>query len=57
MNKTQVVGIGIGIIGFATYLLTENNVIHTISGVLCAISLGFVFKWIPFKKQRNSNNG
>jgi len=51
MNKTQVVGIGIGIIGFATYLLTENNVIHTISGVLCAISLGFVFKWIPFKKQ------
>ena len=53
MNKTQIIGIGIMLIGIAAYLLTENNIIHTISGSLCAIGLGYIFKWIPFKKRKS----
>ena len=51
MNKTQIIGIGIIVFGIAIYFLTENSIPQTISGVLCAIGLGFVFKWIPFRKQ------
>lgn len=54
MNKIQIIGIGIIGIGIAAYFLTQDNIIHTISGTLCAIGLGFVFKWIPFKKQKSS---
>lgn len=51
MNKTQIIGIGIVIIGIAAYFLNENNIIHTISGILSAIGLGLVFNWIPFRKR------
>jgi hypothetical protein len=54
MNKTQIIGIGIGIIGIMAYFFTENGVIHTVSGVLCAISLVFIFKLIPFKSKKIS---
>jgi hypothetical protein len=54
MNKAQIIGIGIGIVGIMAYFFTENGVIHTISGVLCAISLGFIFKWLPFKSNKIS---
>ncbi|WP_286852500.1 hypothetical protein [Xanthomarina sp.] len=54
MNKTQIIGIGIIAFEIATYFLTENSMLQTISGVLCAIGLGFVFKWIPFNKQNST---
>tara|TARA_R110002073_G_scaffold128999_5_gene275225 strand:+ start:20454 stop:20612 length:159 start_codon:yes stop_codon:yes gene_type:complete len=51
MNKAQIIGIGIGAIGIAAYFLTENNIIHTISGVVCAIGLAYVLKLLPIKKR------
>lgn len=54
MNKLQIIGIGIGIVGISASLLLDISIIQPISGVLCAIGLALVFKWIPFKKQ-NSN--
>ncbi|MFT6698835.1 MAG: hypothetical protein ACJAVD_000320 [Porticoccaceae bacterium] len=54
MNKTQIIGIGIIIIGIAAYFLTGNNIVHTISGALSTIGLSFVFKWIPFRKRKLS---
>lgn len=52
MNKTQVIGIGIGIfiIGVTTYFLTANNIIHALSGSLSTIGIAFALKWIPLKK-------
>lgn len=52
MNKTQAIGIVIGIIGIMACFLTENGIIHTIFGALCAVALGFIFKWIPFKRKK-----
>jgi hypothetical protein len=49
MNKSQIIGIGI-----IAYSLVDNNIIRTLSGVLCAIGLGFIFKWISFKKQNST---
>jgi multisubunit Na+/H+ antiporter MnhG subunit len=51
LNRSQTIGIGIIVIGLTIYFLSENNFISTLSGVLCAIGLGFVFKWIPFTKK------
>lgn len=50
MNKLQIIGIGIIIVGIIAYLLVDHNIISTLSGALCAIGLGYIFKWIPFKK-------
>ena len=54
MNKSRIIGIAIIFFGTISYLLLDNNVMQTISGVLCAVGLGYIFKWIPFKNQ-NSN--
>jgi len=54
LNRTQIIGIGIVIIGITTYFLVENSIIHTISSASCAIGFGFIFKWIPFKKRNLS---
>lgn len=51
LNRAQIIGITIVLIGFAIYYFTVNTIVNTISGVLCAIGLGLVFKWIPFGKQ------
>ncbi|MEO8934365.1 MAG: hypothetical protein ABI295_08655 [Xanthomarina sp.] len=51
MNKTQIIGIGITIIGIVVPFLFENPIIQTASGVLSAIGLGFVLKLLPLKKQ------
>jgi hypothetical protein len=52
INKTQIIGIGIVIVALTTSILTESTLISTTSGVLTAIGVGFIFKWIPFKKQK-----
>jgi hypothetical protein len=31
--------------------LVDYSLMQAISGPLCAIGLGYVLKWIPFKKQ------
>ena len=54
MNKSQIIGIVIIIVGIVAYLLFDNSIIQTTSGILCAIGLGFIFKWIPFKKQNST---
>lgn len=54
MNKNQIIGIGLILIGIASYFLLENDFIHVIGGVLCGIGVGLILKWIPFKK-RNLN--
>jgi multisubunit Na+/H+ antiporter MnhG subunit len=54
MTKSQIIGIGIIIIGIIAYLSVDHNIISTLSGVLCAIGLGFIFKWISFKKQNST---
>jgi hypothetical protein len=51
MNKAQIIGIGIIAIAMIVNLLTDNYLIHTITGVLCAIGLGFLFKWLSFRKE------
>ncbi len=51
INKTQIIGIAIVTIGIASYFLVENNITQTTSGILCAIGLGLILKWIPFKKK------
>jgi hypothetical protein len=54
MNKSQIIGIGIIIVGIIAYLLVDNSIMQTTSGVLCSIGLGFIFKWISFKKQKSN---
>ena len=54
MNKSQIKGIAIMIFGVIAYLLLDNSLMQTISGFLCAVGLGFVFKWIPFKKENST---
>ncbi|MDN3494289.1 hypothetical protein [Winogradskyella bathintestinalis] len=54
MNKSQIKGIAVLIFAIIAYLLLDNNFMQTISGILCAVGLGFIFKWIPFKKQNLS---
>ena len=54
MNKSQIKGIVIIIFGVIAYILLDNSLMQTISGFLCAVGLGFIFKWIPFKKQNST---
>jgi len=57
MNKSQIIGIGIIIIGGITgYFFEENNIISTLSGVLCAVGLTLILKWFPLKKRKQLNN-
>ena len=51
MRKSQIKGIAIVIFSALAYLLLDNNLMQTISGVLCAVGLGYILKLIPFKKQ------
>jgi hypothetical protein len=52
LNKLQFIGIGILLFGIIIPFLVENNVVETIAGVFAAIGIGFILKWIPFKKQK-----
>jgi len=52
LNKLQIIGIGILLFGITIPFLVENNVVETIAGVIAAIGIGFIFKWIPFRKQK-----
>lgn len=54
MTKEQWIGIGIIAIGSIVYFLFENDILQTISGVLCAIGLALILKLITFKKQNLS---
>ena len=52
LNKLQIIGIGILLFGIIIPFLVENNVVEIIAGVIAAIGLGLIFKWIPFRKQK-----
>ena len=52
LNKLQIIGIGIILFGIIIPFLVENNIVETIAGVIAAIGIGFIFKWIPFRKQK-----
>jgi len=51
LNKVQLIGIGLVVLGISIPFLVENSLIEIILGVLTAVGVGFIFKWIPFKKQ------
>jgi hypothetical protein len=51
MNTSQIKGIVIMILAMIVYSLLDINLLKIISGILCAIGLGFIFKWIPFNRQ------
>ncbi|HUH27545.1 hypothetical protein [Gelidibacter sp.] len=50
MNRNQIIGIGIFSMGMATYFISENQIIGTVSGVLCTIGLAYILKIMPFTK-------
>ena len=52
LNKLQIIGFGVLLIGITTPLLVEISVIKTIAGVTSAIGIGLILKWIPFRKQK-----
>ncbi len=54
MNKNQLIGIGIMLIGIIISFFTDNNILTMLSGFLCAIGLGFILKFIPLKKQNHN---
>ena len=54
MNKSQIRGIVIIIFGTIAYLLLDNYLMQVVSGFLCAVGLGYIFKWIPFKKENST---
>ena len=51
LNKLQIIGLGVLLIGITTPFLVEISVIKTIAGVISAIGIGLTLKWIPFKKK------
>ena len=51
MNRNQIIGIGVFSIGVATYFIGENQIVGTVSGIVCAIGLAYVLKIIPFTKR------
>ncbi|MBA6154486.1 hypothetical protein [Gelidibacter maritimus] len=54
MNRNQIIGIAIFSVGMAIYFISENQIIGTISGIICAIGLAYMLKIMPFSK-RNVN--
>jgi len=50
MNTTQIIGIVIVVIGITTSFLVDNVIIGVALGVLSAVGIGLIFKWIPFRK-------
>ncbi len=54
MNKSQIKGIAVLIFAIIAYLLLDNYLMQVVSGFLCAVGLGYIFKWIPFKKENST---
>ncbi len=54
LNRSQIYGIVIAIIGLSSYSLVNNDILQTFLGIVCAIGLGFALKWLPIGKQ-NTN--
>lgn len=54
MNRNQLIGIGIMLIGIIISVFTDNSILTMLSGFLCAIGLGLILKFIPFKKQNRN---
>jgi hypothetical protein len=52
LNRRQIIGIVIVIVSITAYLLIDNNLAHTMSGISTALGLSYIFKWIPSKKQK-----
>ena len=46
--------VGLGVFGIVTSFVVENPIIGDPLFILCALGIGFIFKWIPFRK-RNLN--
>lgn len=53
MNKNQLIGIGVLFVGIATSFLANHSILTMLSGFLCAIGLGLILKFIPFKKTKS----
>jgi len=51
LYRTQILGIGLILMAISISFLVENSLFETILGVLTAVGVGLMFKWIPFRKQ------
>jgi hypothetical protein len=51
LNRAQIIGIGFIVIAIITSFLFKNSLIQSISGATIAIGIGFLLKWIPFRKR------
>ena len=52
LNQNQIIGIGIILVVITASLLIESEslLIGVPSGLAAAVGVGFILKWIPFKK-------
>lgn len=50
MSRSQTIGIALIIAGIILQFLTENTFLQITAGAICAVGIGVIFKWIPFKK-------
>lgn len=57
LNRNQIIGIAILLIVIAISLLFESEsiLIGMPSGALAAVGVGFILKWIPFRKQKSED--
>jgi uncharacterized membrane protein YcaP (DUF421 family) len=52
LNRRQIIGLVIVLVSITAYLLIENKLTHTMSGISTALGLSYILKWIPSKKQK-----
>ena len=57
LNNTQVKGLAILISSAVASFLIENTLVQILTGILCAVGLSYILKFIPFKlKDLNLRN-
>lgn len=50
LNRNQIIGTIIFLVGVIASFLYDNSIIEVPSGVASAVGVALFFKWIPFKK-------
>lgn len=51
MNTLQLKGISIIVLSIIGYFLLDNNLMQTVAGILCALGVAYVLKWLPLKRK------
>jgi hypothetical protein len=50
ITKLQIAGMFLLLIGILINFLANNTSIETLAGMLSAVGIALIFKWIPFNK-------